>query len=43
MKTAGDKKQLNGKEGMVMAKGAQTPPKAAECHKEPPKGGSGGI
>ena len=27
MKTARDKKQLNGKEGMVMAKGAQTPPK----------------
>ena len=28
MKTARDKKQLNGKEGTVMVKGAQTPPKA---------------
>ena len=28
MKTTRDKKLLNGKEGMVMAKGAQTPPKA---------------
>ena len=28
MKTARDKKQLNGKEGMVTMKGAQTPPKA---------------
>ena len=28
MKTARDKKQLNGKERTVMAKGAQTPPKA---------------
>ena len=34
MKTARDKKQLNGKEGMVMAKGAWTPPKAANTIKE---------
>ena len=26
MQTARDKKQLNGKEGMAMMKGAQTPP-----------------
>ena len=40
MKTARDKKQLNGKEGMVTAKG---PSKSSEHHKEPPKGSSGGI
>ena len=33
MKTARDMKQLNGKEGMVMAKGVQTPPKAANAIK----------
>ena len=38
MKTARDKKQLNGKEGMVMAKGAQTPPKAMNSRKSPQKG-----
>ena len=43
MKTARDKKPLNGKEGTVMAKGALDPSKSSECHKEPPKGGSGGI
>ena len=43
MKTARDKKQLNGKEGMVMVKGAQDPSKSDECHKEPPTGGSRGI
>ena len=43
MKTARDKKHLNGKEGMVTAKGAQSPPKSNECHEEPPKGGSGGV
>ena len=43
MKTARDKKQLNGKEGTVTMKGAWTPPKASKHHKEPPKGGSGGI
>ena len=43
MKTAREKKQLNGKEGMVMTKGAQTPPKAANTIKSPPKGGSRGI
>ena len=37
MKTARDKKQLNGKEGMVMAKGALTPPKAANAIKSPQK------
>ena len=35
MKTARDKRHLNGKEGTVMMKGAQTPPKSSECHKEP--------
>ena len=37
MKTARDKKQLNGKEGMVMTKGAQTPPKTANTIKSPLK------
>ena len=37
MKTARDKKQLNGKEGMVMAKGAQTPPRAMNTIKSPQK------
>ena len=37
MKTARDKKQLNGKEGTVMAKGAQTPPKAVNSIKSPQK------
>ena len=37
MKTARDKKQLNGKEGMVMMKGAQTPPKAMNAIKSPQK------
>ena len=35
MKTARDKKQLNGKEGMAMVKGAQTPPKLANAAKSP--------
>ena len=35
MKTARDKKQLNGKEGMVMVKGAQTPPKVTNAIKSP--------
>ena len=43
MKTPRDKKLLNGKEGMAMMKGAWTPAKATRCHKEPPKGGSGGM
>ena len=43
MKAARDKKQLNGKEGMVMVKGAQYPSKISQCHKEPPTGGSRGI
>ena len=37
MKAARDKKQLNGKEGMVMTKGAQTPPKATSAIKSPQK------
>ena len=37
MKTARDKKQLNRKEGMVMMKGTQTPPKAANTIKSPQK------
>ena len=35
MKTTRDKKQLNGKEGMAMVKGAQTPPKAMNAVKSP--------
>ena len=35
MKTARDKKPLNGKEGMAMMKGAQTPPKATSAVKSP--------
>ena len=35
MKTARDKKELNGKEGTVMTKGAQTPPKATSAIKSP--------
>ena len=37
MKTARDKKQLNGKEGMAMTKGAQTPPTTAGIIKSPKK------
>ena len=37
MKTARDKKQLNGKEGMAMVKGAQTPLKSANTTKSPPQ------
>ena len=37
MKTARDKKQLNGKEGMVMMKGAQTPLMATSAIKSPQK------
>ena len=35
MKATRDKKQLNGKEGMVMVKGAETPPKPANATKSP--------
>ena len=35
MKATRDKRQLNGKEGMVMAKGAQTPLKPANATKNP--------
>ena len=37
MKTTRDKKQLNGKEGMAMMKGAQTPPMAISTIKSPQK------
>ena len=37
METAREKKQLNRKEGMVMAKGAWTPPKAVNAIKSPQK------
>ena len=37
MKTARDKKQLNGKEGMAMIKGAWTPPKTMSTVKSPQK------
>ena len=37
MKTARDKKQLKGKEGTVMTKGAQTPLKATNTTKSPQK------
>ena len=37
MKTARDKKQLNGKEGMAMMKGAWTPPTTASAIKSPQK------
>ena len=40
MKTARDKKQLNRKEGTVMAKGAWTPPKATNAIKSPHKDAS---
>ena len=35
MKTTRDKNQFNGKEGMAMVKGAQTPPKSANVAKSP--------
>ena len=35
MKATRDKKQLNGKEGTAMVKGAQTPPKPANATKSP--------
>ena len=35
MKATRDKKQLNRKEGMVMVKGAWTPPKPANTTKSP--------
>ena len=37
MKTTRDKKQLNGKEGMAMMKGAQTPPTTTSVVKSPQK------
>ena len=35
MKATRDKKQLNGKEGTVMVKGAQTSPKPSNATKSP--------
>ena len=35
MKTSREKKQLNGKEGMAIKKGAQTPPATANASKSP--------
>ena len=37
MKTARDKKQLNGKEGTAMMKGSQTPPMKMNATKSPPQ------
>ena len=37
MKTTRDKKQLNGKEGTAMMKGAQTPPTMMNAIKSPQK------
>ena len=37
MKTARDKKQLNGKEGMATMKGAQAPPTTMNAIKSPHK------
>ena len=37
MKTARDEKQLNGKEGTAMMKGAQTPPTTTSAIKSPQK------
>ena len=43
MKTARDKKQLNGKEGMASMKGSLDPSDNNKCHGEPPEGGSQGV
>ena len=43
MKTTRDKKLLNGKEGMAMMKGAQTPPKATSTIKSPQKEAQEGM
>ena len=43
MKTTRDKKQLNGKEGDGNDEGTPDPFNNNKCHKDPPKGGSGGI
>ena len=43
MKTARDKKQLNGKEGTAMMKGAHTPTTATSAIKSPPEGSSGSM
>ena len=43
MKATRDKKQLNGKEGMVMVKGGLDPSRINQHYKEPPTGDSRGI
>ena len=43
MKTARDKKQLNGKEGTATMKGTWAPPTTGNAAKNAPKGGSRGI
>ena len=43
VKTTRDKKQLNGKEGMAMMKGAWAPLTTTNAMKSPQKGGPGGI
>ena len=43
VKTFREKKQLNGKEGMALMKGAQTPLATIQHYKEPPDRGSQGI
>ena len=43
VKTSREKKQLNGKEGKALMKGAQTPPTTTNATKNPPHGGSQGV
>ena len=43
MKTARDKKQLNGKDGMAITWGSLGPSCNSKCHEEPPKGGPRGV
>ena len=43
MKTARDKKRLNGEGGDGDNEGSLDPSKSSKHHKEPPKGGLGGI
>ena len=43
VKTLRQKKQLNGKEGTALKKGALTPPNNSQCIEEPPDRGSQGV
>ena len=43
MKTARDKKTVKQEGGDGDGEGSLDPSKGSECHKEPPKGGSGGV